>query len=117
MTSSTNERQIKARNAQAKRDRVGDEIVTKTLMLTPDGRRWVWLRLSEGRLFDRADGPSDHAQMSFDFGLRQAALRLLKDVQMWCPTEYIQMTNEAQAIEASILNKEPNYVGSPDDTE
>ncbi len=111
MTSSTNERQIRARDQQQRRDRVTDEIVTKQLMSFPDGRRWVWNRLAEGGMF-RGDESLEPYQMAFDKGKRNAALRLLKDVQVFAANEYILMTNEAQAVEAAITKKDPNYVGS-----
>lgn len=113
MTSSTNERTISRRNEQASRDRLTDEIITKALMSTEDGRRWVWLRLSEGRLWDE-DENFDPGSMAFAKGRRNAALRLLKDVQAFTPSEYVVMANEAQKVEAYINKKEPNYVGSAD---
>ena len=111
MSSSTNERQQAKRLDQAKRDRVNDEIITRQLMSSKDGRRWVWLRLAEGQMF-QGDESLDPYRMAFEKGRRNAALRLLKDVQAFTPNEYILMANEAQTIEANITKKDPNYVGS-----
>lgn len=114
MPSASNERQIRAREDQARRDRVTEEIVIKSLMAHKDGRRWVWLRLSEAAVFNQ-DTNLDPAWLAYSKGLRNAGLKLLQDVNRFTPTEYVQMTNEAQEVEASITKKEPNYVGNADD--
>lgn len=111
MTSSTNERQIARRTEQERRDRITDRLITQQLMSTVDGRRWLWLRLSEGHLFAE-DENFDPGRMAFMKGRRQAALRILKDIQAFAPSEYVVMANEAQDVESYITKKEPNYVGS-----
>jgi|SRR6185312_161274 len=113
MTSATNERQKAAREAQARRDRVTDKIVIGSLMSHKDGRRWVWNRLTEAQIFNQSED-LDHAQLCMKVGLRNAGLRLLRDVTTFTPNEYILMTNEAMAVEASLTKKDANYVGSPD---
>jgi hypothetical protein len=113
VTSTTNERQIASRAAQSKRDRVTDKIVITSLMSQPDGRRWVWLRLTEAQIFQQSED-LDHAQLCMKVGLRNAGLRLLRDVTSFTPNEYILMTNEAMAVEATLTKKDANYVGSPD---
>jgi hypothetical protein len=95
--SATNERAIKKRNAQQRRDRVTDEVITKQLMSTPDGRRWVWMRLEEAKIFV-GDENLEPYNMAFSKGVRNAGLRLLNDVSRFTPQEYIQMTTEATAI-------------------
>ena len=95
--SATNERQIKARNAQKKRDRLTDEIITKQLMSTPDGRRWVWLRLAEANLYHENEN-FDPGSMAYAKGVRNTALRLLNDVSRFSPHEYIIMTQEATSV-------------------
>lgn len=109
MSSSTNERQVRARQEQMKRDRLTDEMVIKHLMGYPDGRRWVWLRLGEAQIF-AGDEALEPYRMAFDKGRRNSGLRLLADVNKFCPEEYILMQNEAQTIEANITKKDPNYV-------
>lgn len=114
MTSSTNEGQIKRRDQQKARDRVTDRIIIEQLMSTDEGRRWVWLRLEEGHIYDN-NQDLDPMRMAFAKGERNAALRLLADVNKFCPTEYIIMQNESQKIIAYINSKDPNYVRSSDD--
>lgn len=95
--SSTNERGIRKKREQQRRDRITDEIVTKSLMSTPDGRRWVWLRLSEGGMFS-ANENLDPQYMAWEKGVRNVTLRLLSDVTTFTPQEYIIMTEEARRI-------------------
>lgn len=109
--SATNERQIKARNAQKRRDRITDEIITKQLMSTPDGRRWVWLRLAEAALYLENED-LDPYRMAYAKGTRNAGLRLLNDVSRFTPHEYIVMTQEATSVK---LLEEP--VEEPEETD
>lgn len=110
MTSASNERQIRARTDQARRDRLTDKIVIETLMSLPDGRRWVWLRLAEAGIFQSSED-LDHARLCFAQGVRNGGLRLLKDVTTFTPRQYIIMTEEATSVQ---LEEAPN-VGSTDD--
>lgn len=115
MTSASNERQIRARNEQAKRDRLTDEIIVKSLMAHSDGRRWVWLRLSEAQLFT-SDETLDPMRMAFDKGRKQFALQLLRDVNRFAPKEYITMTEEATSVALrQEPTKEEDDVGSTDE--
>lgn len=95
--SATNERAIKARNQQKRRDRITDEIITKQLMSSPDGRRWVWLRLAEAALYLENED-LDPYRMAYAKGTRNAGLRLLNDVSRFTPHEYIVMTQEATSV-------------------
>lgn len=95
--SATNERGIKRRAQQQRRDRLTDEIITKQLMSTPEGRRWVWLRLSEGQIFVGNEN-LDPQYMAWEKGNRNSALRLLADVTTFTPHDYIVMTEEARKI-------------------
>lgn len=97
MPSATNERQIKARDQQHRRDRITDELITKQLMSTPDGRRWVWRRLGEAALFIENED-LDPYHMAYAKGTRNAGLRLLNDVSRFSPQEYIIMTQEATSV-------------------
>lgn len=107
--SSTNERQIRAKIKQKQRDRITDEIITKQLMSTPDGRRWVWLRLGEAALFLENED-FDPGRMAYAKGVRNTGLRLLNDVTRFAPHEYIVMTQEATSVK---LLEEP--VEEPDE--
>lgn len=93
MTSASNERQVKARIEQMKRDRVTDKAVILHLMAYPDGRRWLWLRLSEAQIFI-GDEDLDPYRMAFSKGIRNSGLKLLKDITSFAPAEYIIMTEE-----------------------
>lgn len=113
MPSSTNERQIKLRNEQAKRDRLNDELVTKQLMQSAEGRRWVWRRLSEGALFVE-DHVFDPGAMAHAKGVRSVTLRLLQDVNRFCPREYILMVEEATSI-SLLTETDPSTEENPDE--
>lgn len=105
MTSASNERQIKARVEQQKRDRLTDETVVRALMASADGRRWVWLRLAEAQLFIE-DADLDPYRMAFAKGIKQFALRLLRDVNRFTPREYVTMTEENTGIELRLARAE-----------
>ncbi len=111
MTSASNERQIRARNEQMARDRITDETVMKSLMSHPNGRRWVWLRLSEARIFTE-DEDLDPQRMAYAKGRRNAGLRLLSDVTKYSPSEYVTMTEEASSV---TLRAAPSEVEDPNE--
>ncbi len=106
MPSASNERQIKERNDQMRRDRLTDEVVTKSLMSHKDGRRWIWLRLSEANLWQE-DMQFDAGTMAYRKGQRNAGLRLLSDVTKFSPREYITMTEENTPV---TLTEPPSEV-------
>lgn len=114
MPSASNERQVRARDRQSLKDRETEVEVISALMQHVNGRRWVWLRIAEAGIFSE-DQDLDAMRLAYVKGRRNEALRLLNLVSRYCPDMYIQMTNEAQAIEAAITKKDPNYVGSADD--
>lgn len=95
--SATNERGIRRRKDQQRRDRITDELVTKQLMSTPDGRRWVWLRLSEANMFAGNEN-LDPYYMAWEKGTKKEGFRLLRDVTSFTPQQYITMTEEARSI-------------------
>lgn len=97
MTSSTNERQIKARKATQKQARIDDELITGELMSNPRGRGWVWRRLTECYIFAE-DESLDPYWMAYMKGRRNVGLRLLKDVQGFCPAQYATMVEEATSV-------------------
>lgn len=107
MVSSTNERQIRERKAQALKDREISKTIVGALMSSRDGRRWVWLRLSEAQLFD-ADLTLEHAYMAFEKGRKQFALQLLRDVNRFAPNEYIIMTRENTGVDLDTSLAEDN---------
>lgn len=105
MVSSTNERQIRERKAQALRDRETDKTVVGALMSSRDGRRWIWLRLSEAQLFN-ADLSLEPHYMAFEKGRKQFALQLLRDVNRFTPNEYIIMTRENTSADLAPAREE-----------
>ncbi len=107
MTSASNERQIRERKDQMRRDLLTDEVVTKSLMSHKDGRRWIWLRLSEGQLWQE-DMQFDPGTMAYRKGQRNAALRLLADVTRHAPREYITMTEENTPVTLTPSEVDPN---------
>lgn len=113
MTSSTSERQIRARVQQAKRDAILEETVIRSLMSHPDGRRWVWLQLEWAQMFVGDENVEPYT-MAFQKGRRNTGLKLLKAVQAYTPNDYITMTTEATKVELS-LNKEPTNGGRDSD--
>lgn len=102
----TNERQVKKKREQQRRDRLTDEIVTKQLMATPDGRRWVWMRLTEAAIFSGNEN-LDPQYMAWEKGNRNAGLRLLDDVTKFTPQQYITMTEEARSVKLQQVEPEP----------
>lgn len=97
MTSATNERAIRARNAAIKRDRALDELVIRSLMSAPNGRRWVWNRLAEAQIFNESSS-LDAAVLAYEKGRRNPGLRLLNDVTKFTPQDYIRMTEENTSV-------------------
>jgi hypothetical protein len=112
-SSATNERGIRKRREQQKRDRITDELVTKQLMSTADGRRWVWLRLSEAQMFSGNEN-LDPQYMAWEKGIRNTGLRLLNDVTTFTPQQYIMMTEEARSIKLLEQNDEREPDTDPD---
>lgn len=111
MTSASNERQIKERKRRAAEDARVEADIVRVLMQHPDGRRWVWLRLSEAQLFI-GDTDLDPYRMAFMKGMKQFALKLLQAVNRHCPQEYVTMTveNTSVSLEPSSPEEEEAHV-------
>ncbi len=107
MASATNERQIKARNEAIKRDRALDELVIRSLMSAPNGRRWVWNRLAEAQIFVESES-LDPAVLAYEKGRRNAGLRLLNDVTKFTPQDYIRMTEENTSVSINPQEESPS---------
>ena len=91
--SANGSRTQKAQRLQAAKDRETDKTVVRALMSSVDGRRWVWLRLSEAMIFV-ADVELEHAIMAWKAGMRNSGLRLLTSVMAAAPDMYVRMTAE-----------------------
>lgn len=109
---------IDRKTSKSKRDDVTYNLVIRTLMSSPDGRRFVWLDLAECHVFDQLFGVGDgsHAAMSFAEGQRSRGLKLLKAVTSLCPAHYITMTNENSKVKIEEpSNARPDPDASPDE--
>lgn len=100
--SEANQRKIRQ---QAERDALTDKEVITSLMSLPSGRRWIWLKLAETRLFAE-DESLDPQLLSYRQGQRNIGLRLLKSVQGHCPDMYIRMTQENTGVKWTDPNEE-----------
>jgi hypothetical protein len=107
----TNERQLKKKADQSRRDKITNELVLKQLMSTKDGRRYVWLWLEFCQLTNVTPN-LDPTYMAWEKGHRNVGMRLMYDVTTLTPQEYILMTEEARSIK---LTQETPDVRSPDD--
>lgn len=112
MTSATNERRIAQAQERAKRDRINEELVIKSLMSHRDGRRWLWLLVSKCGVFRSSFDPSagGHSRMCFTEGQRTLGLELFGLITALCPADYIKMTNENSPQKLKELDDD----GQPD---
>jgi hypothetical protein len=96
VTNAASERQIKRSKEREARDFLTRKMITKMLMGTPDGRRWIWLQLGECGIYHTSfdPGPGGTARMNFSEGKRSLGLSLLADVTRFCPSDYITMQRE-----------------------
>jgi hypothetical protein len=93
MTSSTNSDQISRRNKRAAEDRETDAEVTRALMSTVKGRRWLWLLMERAQCF-AVNMNLDPAYMAWEKGTKNEAMRILQSILRYSPDDYIRMTNE-----------------------
>lgn len=97
MTNAASERQIKASRERQKTDVANSELIIKSIMTTPGGRRWVWLQLEKCHIFS-GDGSLEHANLAYSAGKRSIGLQLLSDVTRTVPMAYIKMTQENTGV-------------------
>lgn len=98
MTIISSPKSAKRAEERAKLDRLGEELTIRAIMSTPEGRRWMWLRLAEGQLF--VPNPTlDPYEMAFEKGRRLSALGLLTPVQSITPEMYLRMTTENSGVQ------------------
>lgn len=101
MTESTvDQPSIDRKRDRSKRDEVTYSLVIRTLMSTPDGRRFVWLELSECHVFEPSIqfGPDGDRATCFLEGQRSRGIKLQKAAAFQCPQQYIQMTTENSGV-------------------
>lgn len=85
--------------AQQKRDELTRKLVVTTLVTTKDGRRYLWLELSECNVFAQTINFDSFAKTGFLEGQRSRGLKLLADICRWTPDAYILMTRENSQVE------------------
>lgn len=68
--------------------------VTRSVMSTTEGREWMWDLLASCHIFATTFTPDPH-QAAFSEGERNAGLRLLADIMLNCPDQFIQAQREA----------------------
>lgn len=106
-----NEKKALRLRDQQKRDALTRRLVIQTLMAEPNGRRYVWLQLSEANVFSQSE-TLDHAALAFYEGKRSVGLRLFNEVTSWSPQDYMKMTIENSPAAQNLLENE--NVRSPD---
>lgn len=92
----------------AKRIEITRKTVIRGLMSQPDGRRYIWLELSECHCFTQSFAPGHADVTAFNEGQRSRGLKLLDDVTRWAPEQYILMTKENSSVQ---LKEEPEDDG------
>ena len=97
----TDTKSIKRKNSQKKLDEATNTLIIRTLMGSGDGRRWLWLRLSESYCFSNTIdfSPNGYAITSFKEGIRSKGLKLLADITKISPQQYILMVAENTHLE------------------
>ena len=86
--------------------------VITALMSNPDGRRWVWLQLSEAQVFSQTYVPDSFDQTAFAEGNRRFGNKLLAEIQTYAIADFVRMLQENNPKVEEIQD-----VGSPDDTD
>lgn len=82
-----------AEKASALRTIQDAEAIT-AIMSTIPGRAWMWRQLSYAEIFT-TNFTGDALRDAFAAGNRNFGLRLLADIMLHCPGQYLQMTKEA----------------------
>lgn len=111
-TSASSARQIKAAKERAKADDLTEEVIIKTLMSDPRGRRWLWNQLAFCRCFS-VDANTDPGQMAFEKGLRNYGMKLFSAIGRHAPAEYLTMTRE----QSLVVSKDLTDGGSANDSD
>jgi hypothetical protein len=108
-----NEKLNRKKREQQKRDAITERLIIQSLMAHRDGRRWVWLRLEEAKVFSQTLVLGQADATAFQEGKRSWGLQLIANVTRYAPEAYIQMTRENAAVE---LAEEPTDVVSDTDS-
>lgn len=84
-----------------KADALGREATFKNIMSTTEGRRWMWLLLTEARLFNDEE-VLDTSVLAYRAGKRSLGLYLYKGVQSLTPAEHLLMVKESTGVDLEI---------------
>lgn len=66
----------------------------RQIMSTTSGRTWMFTRLESAHIFATTFNPDPHLA-AFAEGQRSEGLKLLADIMLYCPEQYVTMTQEA----------------------
>ena len=92
-----------AKRKLAEQDRLGSELVIRSIMSTPHGRRWVWTILEAADMFC-VDRILDPQWLAFKDGRKELGLMILKLVQGYTPQDYIRMVSESTEVNLQITD-------------
>lgn len=84
-----------------KRDAVTRDLVVRTLLGSPDGRRYLWLELGAANVFSSTFvmGEDGDRRTAFMEGQRASGLRLLADITRVSPSGYVKMMQENSGVQ------------------
>lgn len=66
----------------------------RQIMSTTSGRLWMYTRLESAHIFATTFNPDPYIS-TFAEGQRSEGLKLLADIMLYCPEQYVTMTQEA----------------------
>lgn len=88
-------KQVKEREAKAKLREDNRRRVLASLLSTPEGRDWMWAKLSDCNIFATTFIAGDAYASAFNEGRRSVGLALLADLMRAAPETYVAMQREA----------------------
>lgn len=97
------QRDQKAEEAQREAQAEIDELLW--LMHDKRGRRWMWRRLGELRIYDGSFVPGDFSITAFREGVRSVGLAQLATIMKHCPERFNEMQKEAKQNERRSTSK------------
>lgn len=94
MRNAADRKDIRRAEKLAKLESTHDRETIVILMSTINGRSWMWRQLEQCHCFnDPFTGDALHE--AYQKGERNFGLRLLSQINLYCPDQYIQMVREA----------------------
>jgi hypothetical protein len=92
----SNRRHVMLAEKEAKGSELIDKEVVLSLMTTTNGRKWMHDRLSEAHIF-ASSFQLNALGTAFAEGERSQGLRLLNQIMLFCPDQYVLMMREENA--------------------